>query len=90
MLMPMAAAAHNISGANAQFVQGLSGPAVIPYMYLGAKHMVTGYDHLLYLVGVVFFLLRLKDVIVYVSLLPWATVLPCWRVCCWSGTSMLI
>ena len=30
--------------------------------------MVTGYDHLLYLVGVVFFLLRLKDVILYVSL----------------------
>lgn len=68
MLIPVIANAHNLSGANARFVEGLDGPAVIPYMYLGAKHMVTGYDHLLYLVGVVFFLLRLKDVILYVSL----------------------
>lgn len=68
MLVPVFATAHNLSGANARFVEGLDGPAVIPYMYLGAKHMVTGYDHLLYLVGVVFFLLRLKDVILYVSL----------------------
>ena len=37
-------------------------------MYLGAKHMVTGYDHLLFLVGVIFFLYRLKDVVQYVSL----------------------
>jgi hypothetical protein len=37
-------------------------------MYLGAKHMVTGYDHLLFLVGVIFFLYRPKDVITYVSL----------------------
>ncbi|MBQ0719136.1 MAG: HupE/UreJ family protein [Gammaproteobacteria bacterium] len=68
MLMSAFAAAHNMSGANARFVEGLDGPAVIPYMYLGAKHMVTGYDHLLYLLGVVFFLRRLKDVLIYVSL----------------------
>ena len=37
-------------------------------MYLGAKHMVTGYDHLLFLFGVIFFLYRLKDVVQYVSL----------------------
>jgi hypothetical protein len=37
-------------------------------MYLGAKHMVTGYDHLAFLVGVIFFLYRLKDVVLYVSL----------------------
>jgi hypothetical protein len=37
-------------------------------MYLGAKHMVTGYDHLLFLVGVIFFLYRLRDVVQYVSL----------------------
>ncbi|RLA44645.1 MAG: HupE/UreJ family protein [Gammaproteobacteria bacterium] len=68
MLVPMIAAAHNISGANARFVEGLSGTAVVPFMYLGAKHMVTGYDHLLYLLGVVFFLRRFKDIILYVSL----------------------
>ena len=37
-------------------------------MYLGAKHMVTGYDHLAFLVGVIFFLYRMKDVVQYVSL----------------------
>ncbi len=68
MLVPIVAAAHNISGDNARFVEGLEGPAVVPYMYLGAKHMVTGYDHLLYLLGVVFFLRRLKDIILYASL----------------------
>lgn len=68
MLVSMGVTAHNISGANADFVQGLEGSAVAPFMYLGAKHMVTGYDHLLYLLGVVFFLRRLKDVLLYVSL----------------------
>src|SRR5690606_24673785 len=35
---------------------------------LGAKHMVTGYDHLLFLVGVIFFLHRLRDVALYVTM----------------------
>jgi hypothetical protein len=35
---------------------------------MGAKHMVTGYDHLLFLFGVIFFLYRLKDVGLYVTL----------------------
>lgn len=37
-------------------------------MYLGAKHMVTGYDHLLFLAGVIFYLFRLKEIGLYVSL----------------------
>jgi len=60
--------AHGVSGKDAVFLQGLQGRAIIPLMYLGAKHMVTGYDHLLFLVGVIFFLYRLKDVLLYVSL----------------------
>ena len=60
--------AHGVSGKDAVFLQGLNGPAVGPLLYLGAKHMVTGYDHLLFLVGVIFFLYRLKDVVTYVSL----------------------
>ena len=59
---------HAISGDNAAYVQALDGPAVAAFTYLGAKHMVTGLDHLLFLVGVVFFLHRLKDVLLYVSL----------------------
>jgi hypothetical protein len=60
--------AHGVSQRDAIFVQGITGAAIGPFLYLGAKHMVTGYDHLLFLVGVIFFLYRLKDVIQYVSL----------------------
>lgn len=61
-------AAHQVSPSDAAFVQLIDGPAIGPFMYLGAKHMVTGYDHLMFLVGVIFFLYRLKDVVQYVSL----------------------
>src|SRR5215213_201554 len=61
-------AAHGVSHRDALFVQSIDGPAVGPFLYLGAKHMVTGYDHLMFLVGVIFFLYRLKDVVRYVSL----------------------
>src|SRR5580765_712327 len=60
--------AHGVSGKDAVFLEGLRGRAIGPLLYLGAKHMVTGYDHLLFLVGVIFFLYRLKDVVTYVSL----------------------
>jgi hypothetical protein len=60
--------AHGVSGKDAVFLQSIQGTAIGPLMYLGAKHMVTGYDHLLFLVGVIFFLYRLKDVALYVSL----------------------
>jgi hypothetical protein len=60
--------AHNVSRKDASFVESINGPAIGPFLYLGAKHMVTGYDHLLFLVGVVFFLYRVKDVVQYVSL----------------------
>ena len=63
-----AAMAHNIGGADAAFVAATRGADPIPFMYLGAKHMVTGYDHLLFLVGVIFFLFRLKQIVLYVSL----------------------
>lgn len=33
------------------------------FIGLGAKHMLTGYDHLLFLFGVMFFLTRLRDVL---------------------------
>src|SRR5580692_10209235 len=68
LLLPVAASAHNVSQRDASFVQSNQGTAVAAFMYLGAKHMVTGYDHLAFLVGVIFFLYRLKDVVQYVSL----------------------
>ena len=68
LLLPGGASAHNVSKRDATFVESNTGAAVVPFLYLGAKHMVTGYDHLLFLVGVIFFLYRLKDVVQYVSL----------------------
>jgi hypothetical protein len=62
------ALAHAIGGADAAFVAATRGADPFPFLYLGAKHMVTGYDHLLFLVGVIFFLYRLKDVLLYVTL----------------------
>ena len=66
--LPAAASAHNVSKRDAAYVQSNTGAAIGPFLYLGAKHMVTGYDHLLFLVGVIFFLYKLKDVVQYVSL----------------------
>ncbi len=68
LLFACAASAHNVSRRDASFVKSNHGTAVAAFMYLGAKHMVTGYDHLAFLVGVIFFLYRLKDVVQYVSL----------------------
>lgn len=68
VLLPIIATAHNVSKRDASFVQSNHGAAIAPFLYLGAKHMVTGYDHLAFLVGVIFFLYKLKDVVQYVSL----------------------
>lgn len=62
------ALAHGVAGGDAQFLESLSGVHLFPLMYLGAKHMVTGYDHLLFLAGVIFFVYRLKDVALYATL----------------------
>ena len=63
-----AAAAHNVTEGDAGYIQEIWGVNIIPFMYLGAKHMVTGYDHILFLLGVVFFLYKMRDVGIYVSL----------------------
>jgi hypothetical protein len=60
--------AHGVEEGDAGFIEGNEGLAIGPYMYLGAKHMVTGYDHLLFLVGVIFFLYKMRDVAIYVSM----------------------
>jgi hypothetical protein len=60
--------AHGVTAGDKGYIQESSGTLLLPFVYLGAKHMVTGYDHLLFLIGVVFFLYRFKDVGIYVSL----------------------
>ena len=61
------ASAHGVDSATRDFLVSNQGLAIGPFLYIGAKHMVTGYDHLLFLIAVIFFLYRPKDVIVYVS-----------------------
>ena len=68
LLMAGTALAHNVTEGDAGYVQEVSGFHPFPFLYLGAKHMVTGYDHILFLLGVVFFLYRSRDVALYVSL----------------------
>ena len=68
LILPAIAGAHGVSKGDAKFVEANQGAAIGPFLYLGAKHMVTGYDHLLFLVGVIFFLYKLKDIVLYVSL----------------------
>jgi len=60
--------AHGIAGKDAAFVAASTGPQIVPFMYLGAKHMVTGYDHLLFILGVVFFLYDFRHVALYVTM----------------------
>jgi len=60
--------AHGVAEVDASFIENASGQQLLPFMYLGTKHMVTGYDHLLFLLGVIFFLYRMKDVSLYVTL----------------------
>jgi hypothetical protein len=59
--------AHGVDGNTQTFLSGNTGVAFGPFLYIGAKHMLTGYDHLLFLVGVIFFLYRPKEVLLYVS-----------------------
>lgn len=67
-IISLPAVAHGIVGGDAAFIQAVDGIQLAPYVYLGAKHMFTGYDHLLFLAGVIFFLYRLRDVALYVTL----------------------
>lgn len=67
VLLAPFAMAHGVADEDRAFILANPGAQVVPFLYLGAKHMVTGYDHLLFLVGVIFFLHRMKDVLLYVS-----------------------
>jgi hypothetical protein len=68
IFLPIEAFAHGVDESTRAFLQQNTGVQIIPFLYIGAKHMVTGYDHLLFLVGVLFFLYRSRDVLLYVSM----------------------
>ncbi|OYX41250.1 MAG: hypothetical protein B7Z02_16130 [Rhodobacterales bacterium 32-67-9] len=62
------ALAHGVTLGDKGYIQEVTGVKIIPFLYLGAKHMVTGYDHLLFLFGVIFFLYGMKQIGTYVTL----------------------
>ncbi|MCG8546371.1 MAG: HupE/UreJ family protein [Alphaproteobacteria bacterium] len=68
LTLTSAASAHAVAEGDKGYIQEISGIHLLPFVYLGAKHMATGYDHLLFLFGVIFFLYRLKHIAIYVSL----------------------
>lgn len=67
-LMADSALAHTIAAGDQGYVGEITGVHLLPFAYLGAKHMVTGYDHLLFLFGVIFYLYRAREIAIYVSL----------------------
>lgn len=67
-LFPLDVLAHAVTEGDKGYIQEISGVNLIPFTYLGAKHMMTGYDHILFLFGVIFYLYKLRDVGLYVSL----------------------
>ncbi|HDZ47318.1 MAG TPA: HupE/UreJ family protein [Halomonas sp.] len=62
------ALAHAVAEGDKGYIQEIYGVHLISFVYLGAKHMVTGYDHILFLLGVIFFLYRMQHIAIYVSL----------------------
>lgn len=68
LLVHVIAWGHGVAEGDKGFVEGSTGMQLVPFVYLGAKHMVTGYDHLLFLFGVIFFLYRMREVALYVTL----------------------
>jgi len=64
----VAAHAHGVDTSDAGYIAEITGVNLLPYVYLGAKHMITGYDHILFLLGVIFFLYKMEHIGIYVSL----------------------
>jgi hypothetical protein len=67
-LSSLEALAHAVAEGDKGYIQEITGVHLVSFAYLGAKHMITGYDHLLFLAGVIFFLYRARDIGLYVSL----------------------
>jgi hypothetical protein len=63
-LLPLILTAHGVSSADQEI---LSNGGLLSYILIGAKHMVTGYDHLLFLAGVIFYLSGFKDIVRFIT-----------------------
>lgn len=64
MLLPQFALAHGMSEADKlAIVEGGN----LRYLWLGATHMLSGYDHLAFVFGIIFFLTTFRDIAKYVT-----------------------
>ena len=48
-------------------INAMADASLIDFIYFGAEHMVTGYDHILFLIGVVFFLSNYFDIFKFIT-----------------------
>ena len=64
LLLTLTASAHGISDADKQ---GILSGGNLEYLKLGTSHMLTGYDHLLFLFGVMFFLTKFGDIVKFIT-----------------------
>ena len=64
LLYPLLLAAHGVSSADQET---LTNGGLMAYILVGAKHMVTGYDHLLFLAGVIFYLNGFRDIVRFIT-----------------------
>lgn len=67
LVVAMAATAASAHGIHAGEVEGLRLGGPLTYLWIGAVHMLTGYDHLLFLFGVMFFLTRFYDIVAFIT-----------------------
>lgn len=64
LLIPFVLQAHGVSVSDQQT---LNEGGLLAYIFVGAKHMITGYDHILFLVGVIFYLSTFKDILKFIT-----------------------
>ena len=62
--LPLASFAHNVSGGDRALLEN---GGLLAYIWVGAKHMLTGYDHLLFLVGVIFHLKNFRQIVRFIT-----------------------
>jgi len=64
LLMASQAFGHGMSEAEKQtIIEGGN----LRYIWIGATHMLSGYDHLAFIFGIIFFLTRFKDIVKYIT-----------------------
>lgn len=64
LFFPLLLLAHGVSPSDQEI---LSNGGLLAYIQVGAKHMLTGYDHLLFLTGVIFYLSNFKDIVRFIT-----------------------